>query len=68
MCRTLDLSRSSYYAWLRKDVSAHARRDVELRGAILEEHLASRGICGAPRIQAMLRRRGIKVSRKRSLG
>jgi transposase InsO family protein len=65
LCVVLNLSRSGYYAWLARGRSSHVRRDEELLGAIREEHIASRGIYGAPRIRAMLGRRGLKTSRKR---
>ena len=65
MARVLQLSRSGYYVWLSRGLSAHATRDEELRRAIGEAHLASRGIYGAPRIHATLRRAGLRVSRKR---
>ena len=65
MCRLLGLSRSGYYAWRAHKPSPRSLRDAELLVAIREEHLASLGIYGAPRIHAMLRRRGLKVSRKR---
>lgn len=64
-CRVLGLSRSGYYAWASRKPSAHAKRDEEVLAAIKEEHLASKGIYGAPRIQEKLRRRGIRVGRKR---
>ena len=65
MCRVLGLCRSGYYVWLGGEVSQHARRDDELRRAILEEHRASGGAFGAPRLHAMLQRRGLNASRKR---
>lgn len=65
MCKVLGLSRSGYYAWLAREPSKHALRDTELLKLIREEHLASMGIYGAPRIHARLVRRGVRVSRKR---
>lgn len=65
MCRVLDLSKSGYYAWLKRGPSVRARRNAELLEAIKEEHVASVGIYGAPRILAKLHRRGLKTSRKR---
>ena len=65
MCRVLGLSRSGYYAWCARGPSAHAQQDDVLLKAIRQEHLASRGIYGAPRIHARLQRRGLRVSRKR---
>jgi putative transposase len=65
LCRVLGLSRSGFYAWVARGTSARVQSDEEVLAAIREEHLASRGIYGAPRIRAMLRRRGVIVSRKR---
>lgn len=64
-CRVLQLSRSGYYAWLARGPSAHALRDDELLGLIRKAHVGSRGIYGAPRIRAVLRRQGVHASRKR---
>jgi transposase InsO family protein len=60
------VSRSAYYRWVKQGVSdkrelADAELVAVLR-AIQEEH---HGRYGAPRIQAELRKRGIRVSRKR---
>ena len=65
MCGVLSLSRSGYYAWLARGLSDHARQDRELTKVIKAEHLASKGIYGAPRIHEALSRRGHNVSRKR---
>jgi len=65
MCRVLGLSRSGFYAWCEREPSAHDVRDDELLVVIREEHLASMGIYGAPRLHERLRRRGYRVSRKR---
>ena len=65
MCRVLKLSRSGFYAWRDRGASAHDVFDEELLEVIREEHLDSKGIYGAPRIHACLRRRGYRVSRKR---
>ena len=49
------LSRSGYYAWLRRpSVSRWQRADADLAPQILSIHNASRGVYGAPRIQAEL--------------
>ena len=65
MCHVLELSRSGYYAWLGRGPSARTVDDAELLAAIRDEHVASRGIYGAPRVHAMLKRRGFAVGRKR---
>jgi transposase InsO family protein len=63
MCRVLLVSRSGYYAWRRRPMSAQARRRVMLVEAIRLAHRASRGIYGSPRIHRDLRARGIRCSR-----
>ena len=65
MCAALKVTRQGYYAWRRRPPSAHARRDAELAEKISEIHGASRGIYGAPKVFAELKRSGEAVSRKR---
>ena len=65
MCRVLRLSRSGYYAWLKRPPSARARRDLELQAHILRIWSASRETYGRPRIHAVLRMEGERVSPKR---
>lgn len=55
MCSLLSISRSGFYAWLRRPPSARAQRDEVLTEQIRAVHAASRGTYGAPRIQADLR-------------
>lgn len=65
MCEVLDLSKSGFYDWLSRGASARRQADERLTADIREEHLRSRGIYGAPRIAAMLKRRGHRVGQKR---
>lgn len=66
MCRVLGVSPSGYYAWRQRGPSRRAQRDVELLERIRMVHAKSRGIYGAPRIHAELRRHHqITCSRKR---
>jgi len=54
MCERLEVSRSGFYAWLKRPASDHARRDVWL-GRQIEEHFEqSYGVYGSPRIHALL--------------
>jgi putative transposase len=55
MCEVLEVSRSGYYAWLRRDLCCRLRRDEHLLGLIRNIHRESRGIYGAPRIHAELK-------------
>lgn len=65
VCRLLGVSRSGYHRWSRSTPSRRLREDRLLKQQILEEHAASRGRYGTPRIERSLRRRGIRTSRKR---
>jgi transposase InsO family protein len=65
MCQKLEVSRSGFYAWFKRPVSAHERRDRELERRIAEHFEESNGVYGSPRIHALLRRRGERVGRKR---
>jgi putative transposase len=65
MCRVLEVSKSGYYEWLKREPSARARRDQELAGRIRKAHEDSRETYGSPRIHAELQEAGEKVSRKR---
>ena len=65
LCQIFGVSRSGFYAWQRRPVSAHARRDRQLRVLIRASHEASRGAYGSPRIHRDLRDQGHRISRKR---
>ena len=65
MCRALHVTRQGYYAWRKRRPSAHDERDAELAGKISEIYAASRGIYGAPKVLAELKRAGESTSRKR---
>ena len=65
MCSALGVTRQGYYAWRKRPPSARERRDAELASMIAEVHEASRGVYGAPKVFAELRRRGERTSRKR---
>ena len=65
MCSVLGVSRQGYYAWVSRAPSAHDERDVELARMIGEAFESSRGIYGSPKVWRMLRRDGVRTSRKR---
>jgi putative transposase len=67
-CRTLGVSTSGFYDWLRVQAAPCRRRreDAELRSTIRTIHRQSRGTYGSPRVHAELRMGlGIHVGRKR---
>ena len=60
-----DLSSSGCHHWLKRPLSARARRDAELQGKIHLLWSGSRKIHGSPRIHAGPRAAGERVGRKR---
>jgi transposase InsO family protein len=65
MARVLELSKSGYYAWLRRELSRRVKANNALQRDIARIHETSRGTYGSPRVLASLRREGLAVSRKR---
>ena len=65
MCKQLKVSRSGYYAWLRRLPSRRRRRDQQLAVKIAAIHAKSRGTYGSPGIRDELVEGGEKVGRKR---
>ncbi len=61
----MNVSRSGFYAWTRREPSARDLADRELIVKIRRIHKASRGTYGAPRIHAELSDEGVHVGRKR---
>jgi hypothetical protein len=69
LCRVLDISRASFYAWCERGTCARARADHQLLGQIRTLHRASRGTYGAPRVHAELRDDyGVRVAASESPG
>jgi transposase InsO family protein len=52
MCQMLKVSRSGYYAWLDRPLSARAQRRTRLLAAIQVAHTSSRRLYGSPRVHA----------------
>ncbi len=65
LCRVLRVTPSGFYAWQRRPLSAHARRDGELDVRIRTLFTKARQRYGSPRIHDDLREAGVPVSRKR---
>ena len=65
MCRVLEVTRSGFYAWRKREPSARARKDQRLRIEVRVIHRAARGRYGSPRVHAELQAHGERVSRKR---
>lgn len=65
MCELLCVSRTGYYAWLRRPESQRKSEDEALSKLIKEIHEESNGEYGSPKIHRELRRRGTQCGRKR---
>ena len=66
MCRVLEVSRSGFHAWARREPSARALADQTLTGRIAEIHKQSLKTYGSPRVHAELRLEDdVHVGRKR---
>ena len=65
MCRLFKVSRSGYYAWLRRPESLRKTEDKALSEVIAKIHEESNGEYGSPKIHQELRRRGTRCGRKR---
>lgn len=65
MCEVLKVSKSGYYAWLRRPESKRKAEDKALSELIKEIHKDSKGEYGSPKIHGELRRRGTRCGRKR---
>jgi putative transposase len=65
MCRTLRVSKSSFYGWKDRPPSARAQADAVLSEKITRIHADSRQTYGAPRVHFELRTLGVRCARKR---
>jgi putative transposase len=59
LCRVLEVSRSGYYAWQRREPSPRARRQAELDAQIRRAYDTGRGVYGSPRVHRELRAQGV---------
>jgi transposase InsO family protein len=66
MCGALQVSRSGFYDWAKRDPSKRTQEEQRLRVEIRSIHRRSRRSYGSPRVHRELRRRGIGCSRKRT--
>ncbi len=61
VCEVLEVSRSGYYAWLRRPTSGRARRREELAVWIKQAHEQNRRVYGSPRVCRVLQEQGHSV-------
>jgi putative transposase len=65
MCRILDVSRSGYYEWCKRDESPRKKQDRELKEKILAIYTKYKKRYGSPRIHDELHDMKIQCSKKR---
>jgi len=65
MARLMKVSRSGYYAYLKRGLSNRDKENIKLMKAIKAIYSENRGLYGSPRIKAALKQRNIDCSRKR---
>ena len=65
LCKRYGVSRSGFYAWLRRGVSKRSLADGRLLRQIKAIFEASRGRYGSPRVQRVLDQEGVHVGGKR---
>jgi hypothetical protein len=58
LCRCMQVTRSGFYAWTRRGLSARAQRDVVLRATLRAFHAASGQVYGRPRLWKDLKEDG----------
>jgi putative transposase len=64
MCQVFGVSRSGYYAWLKRPISSQKNRKEQLIKQIRNEYLQSNQIYGSPKITKELQKQGVCVSQK----
>lgn len=64
MCKVLGVSKSGYYAWLKRPKSKQHERKEKLTGQIKRVYLESRRNYGSPKITKQLHLEGVHVSQK----
>jgi transposase InsO family protein len=65
MCKVLKVSRSKYYAWLKKPCSDRAKEDKALTEKIRDVFTEGRRLYGARKIKSKLQQYKITISRRR---
>ena len=66
MCTVLEISRSGFYAWLKREPSERNKSDARMLDLIREVHKTNRGVYGAPRVHKALKAGGVERGRNRT--
>jgi len=66
MCTVLEISRSGFYAWSKREPSERSQSDARMTELIREVHKNSREIYGAPRVHQALKAGGVECGRNRT--
>lgn len=65
LCEVLDVSRSGYYAWRARPLSAREQSDERLAVEIAATYAKNKKRYGSPRVHRALRKKGTRVGKKR---
>ncbi|MBM7108600.1 hypothetical protein SAM19_01984 [Brevibacillus laterosporus] len=65
MCEVLNLSRSTYYQFQKKEPSPRHKENQLITKRMIEIHQNSKGRYGAPKIHYLLNREGFSISQKK---
>ena len=65
LCRVLQVSKSGYYAWLRRGPSERALEDEKLRPKVVEAFDRGRGTYGSVRVRREIVAQGFEIGRRR---
>lgn len=65
LCRTLEVSRQGYYAYVKRPASPRVTRDAELQEHVRAAFRGSKGRYGSPRVRRQLRDEGLPASKRR---
>lgn len=64
MCKTLGVSRSGFYQWLKQTEPPQKQRKAIIKGKIRRLHKQSKSRYGSPKITALLRQEGVVISER----
>ncbi|WP_376786072.1 IS3 family transposase [Brevibacillus laterosporus] len=65
MCEVLNLSRSTYYQFQKKEPSPRHKENQLITKRMIEIHQDSKGRYGAPKIHYLLNKEGFSISQKK---